>query len=293
MPATIRDSSSLEMAVRKLDEIAPPERLILHTQDPDKDGEAGRARFSVPWKATALSQMLARFREALPDGDSLERVIYIGVPDCEGEPLQLLAMYLEAYADAPEAVGAQAAVSAGAGAAAAADEGKPSAEAADGGAASVGADDDDVAATGHEARRMPGRVPGRGRIAFPVKRTCSPLTEEPAEERSAPAKPTGAYLLERPYKPTAMELDLATVVKDEPLLAGYERELAERVCRLGEADAVRALRGLLCAGWFLQMNQSFLDLVGWLLSLRFRGNDVHRIKQMMAPENIRVRSDRV
>jgi hypothetical protein len=265
------DTTNLEVRVRNIDEIEPNQRLILHTIDPSSaDGDAGPSRFSVPWKSTLLSQMMLRFKEALPDGDDLERNIYIGVPDCEAEPLMMIAMYLEHYSENPEEVGVV-------------------------GAATTTATAPEITNLPPSAANQPDNddddnVPPVSKM----QRAANPGNKMPLPTAAgASAVKSGAHLLERPYKPHQMEVDLKTVVDSEACLQGYEKFLANQICSMSQKDAIRTLRCLLCAGWFLQMNQSFLDLVGWLLSLRYRGHTVHQIKEMMDEKNVCVRPDKI
>lgn len=260
------NATALERAVRETTEIVPNERLIVHTVNPETE-EAGPSRFSVPWKSTNLSQMMARFREAMPDGDDLERNIYIGVPDIEGDTLMLLCMYLEALCETPEFFntgigGPSSPATLGA-------AGEPSAVA----AAAANGDDDQPASI----RPGPRNAAAAAAAAAIAAASTSPLMVDGK---------IGASCLEKPYKPAQMELDIGSTIRDEKCLTPVERFLAETLHRMPVTDRVRALRGLLCAGWFLQMNSAFLDLVGWLLSLHFRGKNVHQIKELCSLKNV-------
>lgn len=291
------NATELEKKVRQTEDLNPKSRLLIYTTDPET-GDAGESCFSVPWSATNLSQMMKTFKAALPgaeddddeanndiidnddDDDGTPRpVTRFTVPDCEAEPLMLIAMYLEYYSDKPEYVGVT---------------GKATTK------NNNNNNTDTVAA-------VPSAVPKKNgndddsdnddslSPLQKMRKATEALTGVAAAVGSSTKsiKSLGANHLERPYKPNQMEVDLKTVAASEPCLDGFEKYLAERINNMDRGVAVRTLRCLLCAGWYFSMNTSFLDLAGWLLSLRFRGNNVHQIKEMMKDENINVRKDHI
>ncbi len=289
------NATLLEQKVRDTDNVNPKKRLLIYTADP-ATGDAGPTCFSVPWASTNLSQTWKTFKAALPgaqdeddidiegapakknedddDGDDdgeMRPVTRFTIPDCEADALMLLAMYCEFYADKPEYVGAS---------------GKSTVKPDENGSDAAGNKNPLLSSSGISAAAASKPKPGGSADGDDLF-----LGAETAGVKSA--KSLGAHHLERPYKPNQMEVDLKTVAASESCLDGFERHLADHINKMERAVAVRALRGLLCAGWFLSMNQSFLDLVGWLLSLRFRGNNVHQIKEMMKDSNIAVRKDKI